>query len=134
MERLPHTEWPNELKECLNKINEFLGCDLNYAFINYYLSNHYIGWHQDKESDIETTPDGQTTIASISLGDEREFRIRQIYKKGETPTKIHKKILENGSLCTMEKHTQELCKHSVPLKKGTTNDRINITFRKMKIN
>jgi len=69
----------------------------------------------------------------LRLGDEREFRIRQIYKKGETPSFVHKKVLEHGSLCTMEKHTQHLCKHSVPVKNGATKDRINITFRKMKI-
>lgn len=134
MTRIPTTEWPVELLDCKTKLEAFLGCELNYAFVNYYEGEHYIGWHSDKEGDIETTPDGQTTIASISLGDEREFQIRPIYRKGEKPTQIYKKILKNGSLCTMEKHTQSLCKHCVPVKRGSTKVRINITFRKMRVN
>lgn len=133
MVRKPTTTWPTCLKECKDKIEESLGCSLNYAFVNYYKTDHYIGWHSDSEGDIETTDDGQTTICSISVGDEREFRLRQIYKAGkEPPTKVYKKVLENGSLCTMEKHTQSLCKHSVPVKNKATTPRINITFRLMK--
>lgn len=136
MTREPTTEWPSELKECLKKVNDFLGTELNYAFVNYYPSGKdSIGYHSDDEKGIETTEDGQTTIASVSLGDNREFRIRQIYKKGETPTKEYKKVLKSGSLCTMEMHTQQLCKHCVPPKKGEdVKPRINITFRRMKVN
>lgn len=136
-------EWPKKLAKCKKLIEETLGVQLNYGFINIYEIvdeagdpvEHYIGWHSDSEGDIQTTKDGQTTICSISLGDERKFQIREIYKPGkEKPTTIHSIVLEHGSLCTMEKHTQSLLKHQVPKKRGATKPRINITFRLMKIN
>lgn len=133
-------EWPEHLLKCKKRIETELGVELNYGFINIYevvdddgeLVEHYIGWHSDSEGDIKTTSDGQTTICSISLGDERKFQLREIYKPGkDKPTEIHSIVLENGSLCTMEKHTQQLMKHCVPKKKGATKPRINITFRMM---
>lgn len=133
MSRKPNTNMPKELKECMEKVSNFLGFDFNYAFVNFYDKKDYIGFHRDSENNIHTTKDGQTTIASVSLGEPREFRIRQIYKKGETPSYIYKKVLNHGSLCTMEYHTQLLCKHSVPVKKDSKRPRINITFRKMLI-
>jgi len=132
--------WPKLLLQCKQKIQDQLGVTLNYAFINIYevkdLSgnkcDHYIGWHADKEKDIIQDSDGGTTICSVSLGDPRKFQLRKTYKKGEPPTRIYSQVLENGSLCTMEKHTQILCKHQVPKKRKATTPRINITFRNMK--
>lgn len=133
----------NAIIACKKKIEEQLGCTLNYGFVNIYdvvdednkPAQHYIGWHADSEGDIVTSPSGETTICSISLGDPRKFQLRENYKVGkDTPTHIYSKVLEHGSLCTMEKHTQQLCKHQVPKKSGATAPRINITFRLMKIN
>lgn len=141
MERETVTEWPKLLLECKKRIEKKLGCELNYGFVNIYeitdkdgnVVEHYIGWHSDSEGDIVTTKDGETTICSISVGDERTFQLRETYKVGkEKPTPIISKVLEHGSLCTMEKQTQKFCKHQVKKKSGAKKPRINITFRKMK--
>ena len=141
-ERETIAEWPEQLLLVKSKIEKHCKCKLNYAFINIYEVGsdekgkpieHYIGWHSDDEHGIECDSTGATTICSISLGDARKFQLRKKYKPGkEKPTQIHSKILEHGSLCTMEHHTQKLLKHQVPKKKGSTKRRINITFRKMK--
>lgn len=139
-ERVTIEEWPVLLKECNEMIEMTLDVQLNYAFCNIYETRdedgnpveHYIGWHADDEGEIAKTPDGQTTICSISLGDERKFQLRENYKVGkEQPTSIHSLILEHGSLCTMEKHTQQLMKHCVMKKKNASMSRINVTFRLM---
>jgi alkylated DNA repair dioxygenase AlkB len=141
-ERETVEEWPKLLLDCKNRIEKQLGVKFNYGFVNIYETKnddgtpaeHYIGWHSDSEGDIVTSDDGQTTIASISLGDERKFQLRQNYRVGkDTPTTITNVVLEHGSLCTMEKHTQKMYKHCVPKKKGATKPRINVTFRLMKI-
>lgn len=142
-ERVTITKWPMLMLKCKKNIEQQLGCVLNYGFVNIYdvideegdPVNHYIGWHSDSEGDIVTTQSGETTICSISLGDERKFQLRERYTpKKDNPTPITSKVLEHGSLCTMEKHTQLLCKHQVPKKKKASKPRINITFRNMKKN
>lgn len=132
-------EYPKLLLECQRAIESLLGCSLNYAFVNIYEitdsdgkpCEHYIGWHSDDEPQIVLDDTRSTTICSVSLGDERTFQIRRAYKPPETPTQIHSIMLHHGSLCTMEKQTQLLCKHQVPKKKNATKVRINITFRLM---
>lgn len=142
MNRSTITEWPELLLKCKESIETTLDVKLNYGFVNIYeiVDNNgnkvdqYIGWHSDSEGDIVTTSDGQTTICSISLGDERKFQLRENYKVGkEKPTPITSIVLEHGSLCTMEKHTQQLCVHCVPKKPNASKPRINITFRLMKV-
>ena len=137
MTRTPITVWPAELMKCMEMISEKVGCVLNYAFINVYrdgdyLKKDYIGWHKDSEGEIVCNEIGETTIASISLGDERTFQMRVEYKNGENPTQITSVKLEHGSLCTMEKQMQKFCKHQVPKYNNAKGIRINITFRNMK--
>jgi alkylated DNA repair dioxygenase AlkB len=122
----------------MEKISQELGCKLNYAFVNVYrdgdhLKKDHIGWHKDSESTIVVNDKGETTIASISLGDERNFQMRVAYEKGETSTSITTVKLHHGSLCTMEKQMQVFCKHQVPPFKDAKGPRVNITFRHMKI-
>lgn len=136
MTRHPIVSWPQELRSCMEKISTQLGCKLNYAFINVYrdgeyLKEDYIGWHKDSEKEIICNNNGETTIASISLGDERIFQMRVEYKKGESPTQITSVKLQHGSLCTMEKQMQRFCKHQVPKYKDAKGMRVNITFRNM---
>ena len=120
------TDWPLKLLECKALVEQKLDCKLNYALVNIYeTGKDYIGWHSDDEKDLESN----TPICSISLGDERKFQLREKYSKGETPTKIYSKVLAHGSLCTMEKQTQQICKHKVPVKPKASSPRINITFR-----
>jgi len=130
-ERAPVTEWPVLLLACKERAEQVVGCELNYAFVNVYRDGKdSIDWHSDGESDIIPG----STIVSVSLGAEREFRIREIYKVGkDTPTPVTKVVLEHGSLLTMEHDMQKLCKHCVPKNERVTGVRVNITFRLMKL-
>lgn len=101
MERDTIIEWPKNLLKVKELIEKRRGIKLNYAFVNIYEVQdadgkdveHYIGWHADKEADIVCDDTGATTIASISLGDERKFQIRAHKRKAsDSPTKIHTKV------------------------------------------
>jgi alkylated DNA repair dioxygenase AlkB len=130
MERKPQLEWPESLKRCRDEIQEELGCQLNYAFINRYDNgSQYIGWHSDSETDLVPG----ALIASVSLGESRKFQLRRKYKAGvDDPTPISTQVLQSGSLCTMEGDLQDLTKHCVPKEPKKTGVRYNITFRNMK--
>lgn len=146
MDRETITEWPEALLKVKKLIEEHRGIKLNYAFVNIYEiehndkpAKHYIGWHSDKEADIVCDDTGATTIASISLGDKREFQLQPMKRiKKDTrspvtgPLPLYSKVLGHGSLATMEMHTQKLFKHRVPPKPSAKRPRINVTFRQMR--
>lgn len=64
-------------------------------------------------------------IPSISLGEEREFVLRE--KENFQEYEIN---LANGSLIIMGENCQELYEHSLPTNPKYKNGRINLTFRK----
>jgi alkylated DNA repair dioxygenase AlkB len=66
-------------------------------------------------------------IASVSLGQEREFVLH--HKEKKTTKKI---TLSNGSLLWMGGDCQKVYKHSVPKRVKADGERINITFRNVK--
>nr|QZX43808.1 alkylated DNA repair protein [Marseillevirus sp.]WNL50372.1 2OG FeII oxygenase [Marseillevirus sp.] len=94
----------------------------NYVLVNKYVDgNHYIGWHSDKERDL----DRNYPIVSLSLGARRDFCMRLI------DNKKHKRVvsLGNGDLVVMMAGMQQVWQHSVPKRKGVTEARYNLTFR-----
>jgi len=99
------------------------------VLINYYRDgSDCISWHSDKDG-------AGATIASFSLGAEREFLIRRRPPRGQgksTSSKSleqHKLPLGDGSLLLMLPGMQEHWHHSVPPRKGMPRGRINVTFR-----
>ena len=81
-----------------------------------------MAWHSDDEKSLGK----DSTIASISLGAEREFRLK--HKRGEEKISVR---LENGSLLAMKGSTQSHWLHCIPKSKKITTPRINLTFRSM---
>jgi len=70
---------------------------------------------------------GDTTwIASVSLGEEREF----VMRSKDDPEDIYSMVLGNGSLLIMGEGSQERYEHAVPHDAKYVNPRINLTFRK----
>lgn len=70
---------------------------------------------------------GDTTwIASVSLGEEREFLLRRTEEPGDV-TSI---VLGNGSLIVMGENCQARYEHAIPTSSKYLNPRINLTFRK----
>lgn len=79
-----------------------------------------VGLHADAE------PEMGPVIASISLGTERLFRLKR--KDGSA---AFSERLPHGSLLIMAGKTQKNFKHEVPKEPGVTQQRINLTFRRI---
>jgi alkylated DNA repair dioxygenase AlkB len=67
-----------------------------------------------------------TWIASVSLGEEREFLLRN----KEDHNEVHSYILGTGSLIIMGEHCQDRYEHAIPRDPKYRNPRINLTFRR----
>lgn len=128
---IPSKSWtPTVLK--LKKYVELLtGQTYNFVLINRYANGKdYIGEHRDNERDLDT----KAPIASLSLGQERKFRLRHkncrtiFSTKDISPIKMN---LESGSLLVMKYPTNEFWYHSLPVQKNAFGVRINLTFRKI---
>lgn len=113
------------IKKIKKKVEKILGVQFNLVLVNIYNPDAHLGYHSDDEHNIISN----SVIASVSLGAERPFLL-----KNKKTGNVNKILLENGSLCTMEGSFQEKYKHSIPKRKNINGTRINLTFRQMKIN
>ena len=84
-----------------------------------------MGLHADDEPELGARP----VIASLSLGEERTFRLRHRLRRDIAPVKLP---LPSGSLLVMAGDTQENWKHEVPKERRACGERINLTFRLIK--
>ena len=108
-----------DLKDRVDIVGQvrFTSCLLN-LYRNGQDSN---GWHSDNEKELGVNP----IIASVSLGQERQFHL----KHRNRPELKHKILLENGSLLVMKGETQHHWLHQVPKTSRPIGERINLTFR-----
>lgn len=89
-----------------------------------------MGEHRDDETEL----DPKTPIASVSIGEPRDFvfRHRDARIKNSTrkiaPVKM---VLESGSLLLMNWPTNVYWFHSLPIRKKVLGARINLTFRRI---
>ncbi len=106
----------------LKLVESFTGLSFNSILCNYYRNGiDYIPWHSDNENSIvENYP-----IVSLSFGASRPFLV-----KNETFQVSF--VLSHGSLIVMSGHTQTYFKHSIPPDKALKEDRLNLSFRRMK--
>lgn len=109
---------------------------LNTCLINAYENeNAKVHWHSDDEKELGPDNKKNILIASLSLGEERDFLIRnkEIIQKqlGEENTdNFELKIgMKHGSLLIMYGDFQHKYEHSVPKVKTRKDLRINLTFR-----
>nr|WP_299074275.1 alpha-ketoglutarate-dependent dioxygenase AlkB [uncultured Allomuricauda sp.] len=118
----PFTQELHQIKTLVEKEIqiEFSTCLLNY----YRDGKDSNGWHSDDEKELGENP----PIASISLGTERFFHLRNISDK----TLKHKIVLEHGSLLVMKGETQHHWQHQIPKTGKKIGERINLTFRAIK--
>jgi len=95
---------------------------------NSVLLNHYrdgrdsMGWHADDEPELGPAP----TIASLSLGATRRFRLRPRAGLAHAPLGLD---LPNGSLLLMRGPTQQRWQHALPKTARPIGPRLNLTFR-----
>lgn len=110
----------------------------NFCLVNYYAGgDDSISFHSDDERFLGSRPN----IASLSLGGERDFLMKHkpvpvdtadISKPAATVS-VGRQIkmgLGSGDMVIMRGETQSNWLHSIPKRKGNTQGRINITFRR----
>lgn len=117
--------WTRELLEIKDKIEPLSKVRFNSVLLNRYRSgNDSISWHTDAEKELGQNP----VIASVNFGETRKFQLRHI----ETKEKIEIE-LTHGSLLIMQGELQHFWQHQVPKTAKKVNERINLTFRVIKL-
>ena len=106
-------------------VQERCSYDFNSLLINRYRNGKdKVGWHADDEPELENCK----IIASVSLGEGRDFRLRKKENHRTSEDKVEKIFLEHGSLLIMHAPLQKFWEHEVP-KRAINNTRLNLTFR-----
>ena len=115
--------WTTELQSVRARIEQQCQCIFNSVLANLYRDGRdSMGCHADDEKELGLNP----VIASLSLGDERLFKLH--HKKHKETLDI---ILGHGDLLVMAGTLQHHWLHSVPKTKKIKTPRINLTFRKI---
>ena len=102
----------------------------NYCLLNHYRhGEEYMGYHADDESSLHP----HYPIASVSLGSTRNFDVR-LRKKGDDGKRprLERIPLGDGDLLLMFYPMQEYYEHGIPVEKRVLDDRINLTFRRVR--
>lgn len=114
--------WTDELLLLRGLIEEKTAASYNSCLANLYRDgNDSVGWHSDNEVELGPTP----TIASLSLGAPRVFKLRHV----ATGITFDYELLP-GSLLIMYGSCQTDWLHAVPKRTRVAGPRINLTFRK----
>lgn len=120
MEPLP---WYDDLKKLKEEIEVRSGHKFNSVLLNYYRhGKDYMSWHSDDEKVLGPEP----FIASLSLGERRRFLVRH-RKVKELPT--IELLPESGSLIFMGGVMQKYWHHKIASTSGPVGERIDLTFR-----
>ncbi|MSS76654.1 MAG: alpha-ketoglutarate-dependent dioxygenase AlkB [Methyloglobulus sp.] len=115
--------WPLELQNIREKVQQYCQCAFDSVLANLYRDGRdSMGCHADDEKELGINP----TIASLSLGEERLFKLH--HKKSKQTLNIH---LQQGDFLVMGGTCQQYWSHSVPKTKALKKPRINLTFRKI---
>lgn len=115
--------WTPELAALKSIVEKLTATRFNSCLLNlYHNGNEGMAWHSDDEKSLGRN----STIASVSLGAEREFRLK--HKRTDEKISV---LLEHGSLLVMKDSTQTHWLHSIPKSKKIQTPRINLTFRTM---
>jgi len=116
--------WIPALESLRERFEKITSATFNSALLNYYRTGQdSMGWHRDNEKELGPEP----VIASLSLGAQRDFQIRNYQDKNQ---KLNIP-LNHGSLLIMRGRMQENWQHAVPKRKNSQKERINITFRQI---
>lgn len=124
--------WPSFLVDLRRKVEKFTGWQFNSALINRYQSG---ADHMPLHADNEITLGKDPFIASLSVGQEREFfvvpntRRSDIVVVPEFKKEMKSIPLRHGSLLTMGGAMQHDWKHSIKPDLECTGERFNVTFR-----
>jgi alkylated DNA repair dioxygenase AlkB len=117
--------WTKELVDIKEKIEPVSKIRFNSVLLNRYRSgNDSISWHTDAEKELGRNP----IIASVNFGATRKFQLRHIKTKEKLEIE-----LTHGSLLIMQGELQHFWQHQVPKTSQNVAERINLTFRVIKL-
>ncbi|MAT63546.1 MAG: alpha-ketoglutarate-dependent dioxygenase AlkB [Dehalococcoidia bacterium] len=117
-------DWIPFLEEIREEVQKVARVSFNSVLLNRYRNEKdSVSWHADDEPELGASP----TIASVSFGASRKFQIREKNNKGE----IFSTFLHHGDLMVMNPPTQNHWLHCVPKSRKASNQRVNLTFRKI---
>jgi len=126
--------WSDELKQLKDRLNETLDVRFNSVLCNRYRDGRdSMGWHADNEPELGPNP----VIASVSLGEQRRFRLKPRPQKKRHGERIRplSLALGHGSLLVMSGDLQHHWLHELPKVSGKdatrVGPRINLTFRQI---
>lgn len=125
--------WLPELLSLRTRVEEgtpavvYSNLDLPRLGYNAVLCNLYRDGHDSVGLHADAEPEMGPVIASVSLGEERLFRL-----KGQNGAVVFADRLPHGSLFLMAGETQKNYKHEVPKEPDITQARINLTFRQIR--
>jgi len=116
--------WSDTARRIKHQLETQTHESFNSVLINYYRDGQDSnGWHSDDEPELGMNP----IIASVSLGDTRDFKLRH-----KTNKKLsHTLSLGHGSLLMMRGTTQQCWQHQIP-RRVKAGPRLNLTFRTIK--
>jgi len=128
--------WSGPLAEVRDALEADTGTRFNFVLVNLYRSgSDRMGWHADDERELGPTPE----IASISLGEPRDFQLRHkeaFPRRGRVARRPDLETvtlpLAAGSLLRMMHPTQRDWLHQLPRRADRTRrlgPRLNLTFR-----
>lgn len=113
--------WTAALLAIREKVQQHCGCSFNSVLLNLYRDGQdSMGCHSDDEKELGENP----LIASLSLGEERVFKLH--HKTRKTTLTI---ALAHGDLLVMAGSLQRCWQHALPKTKQHKTARINLTFR-----
>jgi alkylated DNA repair dioxygenase AlkB len=115
--------WSPHLLALRDRVEHLADARFNSVLANLYRDhNDSMGLHADDEPELGERP----VIASLSLGEERVFRLKHRSRRDLRPLRL---ALPSGSLLIMRGDTQRYWKHEVPKSRHPCGPRINLTFR-----
>ena len=117
--------WNEELLTIKEKIEQISIVKFNSVLLNQYRSgNDSISWHTDAEKELGENP----VIASVNFGATRKFQLRHIHSNEKLEIE-----LTHGSLLIMQGELQHYWQHQVPKTSKVVGERINLTYRLIKL-
>ncbi|XP_060080691.1 DNA oxidative demethylase ALKBH2-like [Ylistrum balloti] len=123
--------WTPLLENIRARVSKATGWTFNFVLINRYKDGRdHIGEHRDDERELVP----KHPIASLSLGQPRDFVFKHAQSRGKNATRKIAPVtinLEHGSLLMMNYPTNTYWYHSLPQRKSLSGLRINMTFRKI---
>ena len=120
--------WLPALADLRRRVEVATGTAFNSVLLNLYRNGQdSMGWHADDEPELGPAP----TIASLSLGATRRFRLRP--RPGGPAVDVPPLGLDlpAGSLLLMRPPTQAHWQHALPKTARPTGPRLNLTFRQV---